>query len=83
MYRAVRQLVAAYVSRQLDDLDEETAEQIYSDFEIDLKLTLDSLKTKIRNQKVTQEKLQSLTKTTLRRRLRDAFDELGMEKDEE
>lgn len=79
LYKAIRGLVAAHVARQLEDVDEYTAEEIYEAFQIDLKLTIESLQQRIRSQKVNQQKLATLSKGTLRRHLRDAFDELALE----
>lgn len=79
LYTAIRHMVAGYVAAQLDDVEDDLADQMYADFEIDLKLTVDTLREKMQTYRRVARDHKTLSEYTMRKRMREAFEELAMD----
>jgi hypothetical protein len=79
LYTAIRHMVAGYVAAQLDDVDDGLADQMYADFEVDLKITIDMLKEKMQTYRRVAREQKTLSEYTMRKRMREAFEELAMD----
>lgn len=78
-YREVRELVSHYVAERLEGQDDDLAEQIYSDFEIELKVVVSMLQQRLATAKKQLDQERSLSDRTRQSHLRDDFMELGMD----
>jgi len=78
-YGEMRTLVSAYIAEYLEDADEETAEQIYADFEIELKVIIRMLQQRLASAKRQFNNERQLSDRTRQGHLRDDFIELGMD----
>jgi hypothetical protein len=78
-YGQVRSLASAYIAGYLEDADEEVAEQVYADFEFELKVLLHMLQSRVCDAKRRLKRERNLSDRTRQSHLRDDFVELGMD----
>jgi hypothetical protein len=78
-YGEVRSLVSSYIADYLDGSDDELAEQLYADFEVELKIVIRMLQQRLKKAKTQLGDERQLSDRTRRSHLRDDFAELGMD----
>lgn len=80
LYLKIRRLVVGYITVAFEDIDDETMLDLVTDFEMDLKLSVEQLRGKVGAQRRMRNDQKRLTEQTMRKRLREAFDELAMKR---
>ena len=78
-YGEVRGLVSHYIAEYLNGADDDLAEQIYADFEVELKIMIRMLQQRLKNAKSQLDDERKLSDRTRRSHIRDDFAELGMD----
>jgi hypothetical protein len=78
-YREMRGLVSHYIAERLEGADDDLAEQIYGDFEVELKVIISMLQQRLKTAKTQLDDERQLSDRTRQSHVRDDFAELGMD----
>lgn len=78
-YNEMRGLVSRYIAERLEGSNDGLAEQIYNDFEIELKVIIGMLQQRLKTAKTHLDDERQLSERTRQSHLRDDFAELGMD----